>query len=101
MTGFPSGVAFEQKPHLGDLAQIVRGYGRNLEAFRRLGNDQSFRGEPAQQFAERTDARTVTRLHAFKLETLPRRETAEQNVGSKIRRYAFSPTLASAASAGA
>ena len=74
-------VRFQQQAKLGEIPQVLGGDRRHLKAAPPLGQHETLRGEPVQDFAQRGDADAVILLEALKPELLTRAEPAEHDVG--------------------
>src|SRR4051812_41629304 len=74
----------KQQTQRRDLAQILRRDRRDLKTALPLSDDQPFGDEPAQQFAQRPDARAIVLAQAVELELLARVQLAKNNVGADL-----------------
>ena len=84
LDGAAQGVAFQQLPHLGDVAQVRQRDRHDAKALLSFRQDQPVRGQARQAFAQRIDADVVSLPQAFELELGAGSEGAEQDISPDL-----------------
>ena len=78
------GVALEQEPHRRDILEAGRGHRRHREPALPFGEDEAFRGQAAQDLAQRADAGAIALRQPIETEPQSRRQAAEDDVGPNL-----------------